>query len=392
MLNHSCRPTAHHAFALREGKPPQLVFRSLGALEAGQELCYSYTDLLHPAPMRRAKLAAAYFFRCRCGRCDAWEGLGEEREGGAEAATDRLIERALASAACGAGEGCPGVLMPVGRAPVDGKREETDDEDNDDQPLRCSACGGEEAAAGVRGRLAVGAALLEARLRALQEEEAAEQEQEQDKGDGDGVLPPAVRALVGVLLGRAEGEGEGNGEEPTEETPQLPPLALHPQHWLVTQALLALGRRLVGLVGGGSGDRAGLPATAPATVARLWAVVEAWTLQNLWLVGTAMTGAPAGEGEAGVCVGRFPELGQRLLAAAQALRSLGADDSTELLLLGVGGEGGGSGGVLLPPRARASLLGQAFADRLSELRARAAAGGMDALERMGRSFLTDATD
>jgi hypothetical protein len=393
MLNHSCRPTAHHAFRLSQGQPPILVFRSLRALGAGQELCYSYTDLLHPAPLRRAKLAAAYFFQCDCGRCAAWRGGGDREEGpaSATAADDRLIERALASPACttkvGDDGGCPGVLLPVGDGAGGG--DEEDEKEEDKRPLRCSTCGIEEAAAGARSRLAVGTALLEARLRALQEE--GEEEEQKEEEDG---LPGAVRALVDfLLLGRhgemeeeEEEEEEEEDEEGEEEEALLPSLGLHPQHWLVTQALLALCQRLAPLA-----KREG----ASRRVRRMWATAEVRALQSLWLMATSMTG-PDGveeneeegeeedeeEGEEEkVVVGRFPELGLRFLAAAHALRLLCEDEDEEgqeegekttlAALFQVGG-----GGV------------ETFAARLALLKELVGRGGIGALEARGRAILS----
>ncbi len=383
MLNHSCRPTAHHAFRLAQGQPPTLVFRSLHALAPGQELCYSYTDLLHPAPLRRAKLAAAYFFDCGCGRCGAWDGAGGEEEEDGSKVADRLIERALASPACAASDDCPGVLIPV----------DDDEKGNGNcDLLRCSACGEEEAAAEAESRVAMGTALLEARLRALNEEQQQQQQQQQEEEEeGDRELPDAVRALADMLLGREEGD-----EGAEQEAPQLLEVGLHPQHWLVTQALLALCPRLAELQppdGGGSSS-----SSSSRKAKWMHAAAEAWALQILWLVAGAMTGpGPNDEGgaaaAAGKAVGRFTELGKRLVATGRALRALHNVEKGAALLSvaldvdagGGGGRGKRVGGMLARAR-RAFVGGGALADRLAPLRELEGIGG---LEERGRSILLD---
>ena len=64
ILNHSCDPNV--ILLYEEGKQ---VIRAIKALETGEELFHSYTDLCKPTYLRRQHLQNTYGFICNCERC-----------------------------------------------------------------------------------------------------------------------------------------------------------------------------------------------------------------------------------------------------------------------------------------------------------------------------------
>lgn len=64
LVNHSCRPNAHH---LSEG--PELVFRSCRRIAKDDEITISYIDPTQCFEERQKKLFIEYAFACLCSRC-----------------------------------------------------------------------------------------------------------------------------------------------------------------------------------------------------------------------------------------------------------------------------------------------------------------------------------
>lgn len=64
-LNHSCCPNAAYFF-----KPDgTLVVRSMRAIQPGEQVTISYTDLLQTLDERQQSLMQRYAFACCCQRC-----------------------------------------------------------------------------------------------------------------------------------------------------------------------------------------------------------------------------------------------------------------------------------------------------------------------------------
>ncbi len=64
LINHSCRPNAHH---LSEG--PELVVRSCREIARNEEITISYIDPTKCFEERQKALFTAYAFTCQCCRC-----------------------------------------------------------------------------------------------------------------------------------------------------------------------------------------------------------------------------------------------------------------------------------------------------------------------------------
>jgi SET and MYND domain-containing protein len=64
LANHSCEP---NAYVVMDG--PELSFRSLNAISAGEEVLVSYVDSTEAYRYRQAQLSRRYFFKCECMKC-----------------------------------------------------------------------------------------------------------------------------------------------------------------------------------------------------------------------------------------------------------------------------------------------------------------------------------
>lgn len=85
LINHSCRPNAHH---LSEG--PELVVRSCRKIARNEEITISYIDPTQCFEERQRELFTAYAFTCKCYRCtDASEGEVEMLTG------DPILDRPI---------------------------------------------------------------------------------------------------------------------------------------------------------------------------------------------------------------------------------------------------------------------------------------------------------
>lgn len=100
-LNHSCRPNAGVHFF----EPDRIRVYALRDVEAGEELCLTYCDLLQAEADRRRDLAS-YGFRCRCpeacgsGSAEGGNNNGPRRDAGRRKLQDltRRIRDALVAA------------------------------------------------------------------------------------------------------------------------------------------------------------------------------------------------------------------------------------------------------------------------------------------------------
>lgn len=314
MLNHSCLPSCHHVFSLHPGQgPPTLVFKTLRAVKEGEELVYSYTDLMRPGGMRREILGRAYFFKCACERCLITLPRGGEgrREGGAAMGSssptaNALMEWALESPACDS-PGCAGAWCPLkekgkeGEDGDDGGDEEEEHGASKNTSWVCLGCGKQEDTAEIQIKLTVATTLLQGCLQALQEEQ---KQQQQQQADGEGVAAPhalllsdAARALATHLFGSDS------------------PLGLHARHWLVYHALASLSQHLTPTTTAvHAGER---EEGEGEEVAWLRAACEVWSLRSLW----RLSGGVEGRRKRGREVSYHPELGERLVAAGKALRA-----------------------------------------------------------------------
>eukprot|EP00455_Lapot_gusevi_P043851 TRINITY_DN539_c0_g2_i1.p1 TRINITY_DN539_c0_g2~~TRINITY_DN539_c0_g2_i1.p1 ORF type:complete len:608 (+),score=225.18 TRINITY_DN539_c0_g2_i1:57-1826(+) len=63
-FNHSCEPNCVFTF-----QKDVMQFHALRDIRPGEPLCYSYTDLYTPRPIRQRRLAITYYFDCTCARC-----------------------------------------------------------------------------------------------------------------------------------------------------------------------------------------------------------------------------------------------------------------------------------------------------------------------------------
>ncbi len=269
MLNHSCQPNAHHVFALSPGQgPPRLVFHTLHRVAEGEELVYSYTDLMRPRQMRRATLLAAYYFSCDCPRCQGAESVS-------------VLDWALESAAC-VTAGCRGVLRP----PDEGSTDE----------FVCLRCGEREDAFKVRSRQHRGEAWLEPCIKDLQRKQVEE-------GSECGALSEAALDLADLLF----------WADHTDEEQKS--LRLHARHWRVYHAVLTLSHYLASLQPSCSGTR--------IMVAWLHLACEMWALESLWaFLGACCLGRHGSDKRQVTC--HHPELGQRLIAAGKARQTYDA--------------------------------------------------------------------
>ena len=314
MLNHSCLPSCHHVFSLHPGQgPPTLIFKTLRAVKEGEELVYSYTDLMRPGGMRREILGRAYFFKCACERCLITlprGGEGGREEGAAtgsssSSAVDAPTEWALESPVCDS-SGCMGAWCPLNEGGKEGEDGDNDDEEGGDGANKssmwvCLGCGKQEEASVIQAKLTVATALLQGCLHALQEEQQQQQQQQDGGGDAGSpqtlLLSDAARALATHLFGSD------------------PALGLHARHWLVYHALASLSQHLTPTT---SAVHAGEREEGEGEeVAWLGSACEVRALRNLW----RLSGGIEGGREGGREVSYHPELGERLVAAGKALQA-----------------------------------------------------------------------
>lgn len=68
LLNHACEYNCVLAYDLPRHRQ---VIRAARDLEAGEELCHTYVDLMEATAARRAGLLATYGFHCHCNRCES---------------------------------------------------------------------------------------------------------------------------------------------------------------------------------------------------------------------------------------------------------------------------------------------------------------------------------
>lgn len=64
LANHSCQP---NAFVVMDG--PELSFRTLRDISAGEEVFVSYVDNTEARDVRQAELMSRYYFKCDCTEC-----------------------------------------------------------------------------------------------------------------------------------------------------------------------------------------------------------------------------------------------------------------------------------------------------------------------------------
>ncbi|KAK3812993.1 MAG: hypothetical protein J3Q66DRAFT_257634, partial [Benniella sp.] len=76
-FNHSCRPNIDKK-RRQSGKLRQMEYWSARTIEAGEECCISYGDILVSRKERQDKLEEGFFFRCSCVRCQEEEAAEQE--------------------------------------------------------------------------------------------------------------------------------------------------------------------------------------------------------------------------------------------------------------------------------------------------------------------------
>ena len=103
MLNHSCVPNCDYLPA-HDGR---MRFVTIREVAEGEELTVQYGDnLTSPTKERRADLAADYFFRCLCARCEAPPEMQAVFD-------DRLVTQTLVAAAADGAELTARSRLPV---------------------------------------------------------------------------------------------------------------------------------------------------------------------------------------------------------------------------------------------------------------------------------------
>jgi hypothetical protein len=73
-INHSCEP---NAFVMMDG--PSVSLRTLVPIEKDQEVYISYIDATNPYHRRQSELAARWFFKCNCTKCQRGATLGADK-------------------------------------------------------------------------------------------------------------------------------------------------------------------------------------------------------------------------------------------------------------------------------------------------------------------------
>lgn len=290
MLNHSCQPNAYHVFRFHQGEgPPTLLFKTLRAVGTGQELVYSYTDLMRPGQLRRATLANAYFFSCDCPRCivtlpKAHKEIQFEKDNGQETTdsedncVDSSLEWSLQSIACDT-DSCTGAFSGS----------------HFDEEYYCLVCGARESSAALKKKLTVATALLENGIRRL-ETDSEQQIAGRDKDTytaSESALPEVLRGLANLLFATNR------------------PAGLHVQHWMIYHALLCLSNYLMA-------PDAGVHPLEREDEERAWlrAACEIWALRSLWRL---CGGLEHSKGSKRILF--FPELGSRLTRMEKALKA-----------------------------------------------------------------------
>lgn len=72
MISHDCRPNC--CFSTRDDRT--IVVSSIADIDAGEEICLSYVDLMQPTHVRRKTLLESKYFLCQCERCSSPSELG----------------------------------------------------------------------------------------------------------------------------------------------------------------------------------------------------------------------------------------------------------------------------------------------------------------------------
>lgn len=290
MLNHSCQPNAYHVFRFHQGEgPPTLLFKTLRAVGTGQELVYSYTDLMRPGQLRRATLANAYFFSCDCPRCivtlpkahkyiECEKDNGQETTDSEDNCVDSSLEWSLQSIACDT-DSCAGAFCCSGS----------------DEEYYCLVCGARESSAALKKKLTVATALLENGIRRL-ETDSEQHIAGRDKDTytaSESALPEVLRGLANLLFATNR------------------PAGLHVQHWMIYHALLCLSNYLMA-------PDAGVHPLEREDEERAWlrAACEIWALRSLWRL---CGGLEHSKGSKRILF--FPELGSRLTRMEKALKA-----------------------------------------------------------------------
>ncbi|PSK57777.1 Vacuolar protein sorting-associated protein 17 [Elsinoe australis] len=85
-LNHSCRPNVFHRHNHLIGR---LTIHALRDIEAGEEVCTSYIDVVHPMRERR-RILRHWGFKCACGECRHPGAAGEHRRKRLEEMTAKM--------------------------------------------------------------------------------------------------------------------------------------------------------------------------------------------------------------------------------------------------------------------------------------------------------------
>jgi len=112
LLNHACEYNCVLSYDLAGRRQ---IIRAARDLEAGEELCHTYVDLMQATTERKAGLLATYGFECQCNRCESPTyhqldlALGSTPQDMAAAAEADLLYERCTSVDADPAEACKGI-------------------------------------------------------------------------------------------------------------------------------------------------------------------------------------------------------------------------------------------------------------------------------------------